>query len=71
MGEANPLPSLFVPIHPRAWKGNSAKFGCGKQSSESSSDQAPYLLDDGLRGRYLVEHSIGSRLQYLVEVPWP
>jgi hypothetical protein len=35
---------------------------CSKKSSESSSDQAPYLLYDGLRGRYLVEHSIGSRL---------
>jgi hypothetical protein len=69
------------PIHPRAWKGNSAKFGCSKQFSEastrrcrvlvgnSSASLAPYLLDDGRGGLYLVEHRIRSSLQDLVEVP--
>ncbi len=37
----------------------------------SFASQAPYLLDDGRGGRYLVKHSIGSRLYYLVEVPGP
>jgi|SRR5215218_4805118 hypothetical protein len=37
----------------------------------SFAGQAPYLLDDGRGGRYLVQHSIGSRLQDLLEVPWP
>src|SRR5215204_5113093 len=62
-------------------KGNSAKFGCSKQFSEastrrcrvlvgnSSASLAPYLLDDGRGGLYLVEHRIRSSLQDLVEVP--
>ena len=37
----------------------------------SSAGQAPYLLDDGRGGRYLVEHRVGSRFHDLVEVPWP
>src|SRR5215211_929039 len=61
----------------------SAKFGCSRQFSEastrgrrvlggdSSAGQAPYLLEDGRGGRYLVEHSIGSCLYDFVEVPWP
>src|SRR5829696_8754098 len=59
-------------------KGNSAKFGCSKQFSEastrrcrvlvgnSSASLAPYLLDDGRGGLYLVEHRIRSSLQDLV-----
>src|SRR5918993_4488386 len=34
----------------------------------SFASQAPYLLDDGLRGGYLVQHSISTRLQDLLEV---
>jgi hypothetical protein len=72
-----------LPIHPTSWKGNSAKFGCGKQFSEASThgrralgggsfaSQAPYLLHDCRGGRYLVEHSIGSSLQDLIEVRRP
>ena len=72
-----------MPIHRIAWKGNSTKFGGSKQFSQASTrgrralgggslaTQAPYLLDNGRGGHYLVQHRVGSHLYDLVEVPGP
>jgi hypothetical protein len=61
---------LFTGVRGRGILGSSAVVSSSRKPApavvvlggSSVASQAPYLLYDGLRGRYLVEHTIGSRL---------